>query len=86
MITTLLPSGYEQAQSVRLKIEQSTSRWGPEFCAKVVEQTQVSFYKELVTLTHDFIRCDEEYVARCIENGSKTTSDLDRVPLQTGAP
>lgn len=61
-------------------------RWVPEFCAKVVEQTQVSFYKELATLTHDFIRCDEEYVARCIENGSRTTSDLNRVPLQTGAP
>ncbi|MEE9250669.1 MAG: molecular chaperone TorD family protein [Alphaproteobacteria bacterium] len=44
-------------------------RWAPEFSDKVVAETRTPFYKELAALTGDFIRRDDEDVARRIGNG-----------------
>lgn len=50
------------------------SRWVPQFCEKVAQEAECSFYREMAVLTDSFIQCEYKEIRKRLENGK----DLNR--------
>ncbi len=60
------------------------SRWVPQFCEKVAQEADSSFYREMAILTDRFIQGEYKEIRQHLENGHDTGWDSD--PSDTPPP